>query len=124
MNALVLIAHGSKRSLSNEEFVALGNEIKNKDRNFSKIETAFLELATPSIETVAKNLISQKIAKIYFYPYFLNSGKHVGVDVPHIINQLKEENPKVEFILLEHFGKSDRISDIILDDISLSLLKR
>lgn len=121
MNALVLIAHGSKRSLSNEEFVALGNEIKNKDNNFTKIETAFLELATPSIQTVANNLISNNISKIYFYPYFLNSGKHVGFDVPHIINELKEQNPSVEFVLLEHFGKSDRISDIILDDISQSL---
>ncbi len=121
MDALVLIAHGSKRSLSNEEFVALGNKIKNKDKNFSKIETAFLELATPSIETVSNNLITSNISKIYFYPYFLNSGKHVSVDLPYIMKQLKEENPSVEFILLEHFGKSDRISDIILDDISLSL---
>ena len=121
MNALVLIAHGSKRSLSNEEFISLANEIKSKDKNFSKIEAAFLELATPSIQTVSNNLISQNISKIYFYPYFLNSGKHVGVDLPYIINELKEENPTVEFILLEHFGKSNRISDIILDDISLSL---
>ncbi|MBU3013141.1 CbiX/SirB N-terminal domain-containing protein [Poseidonibacter lekithochrous] len=121
MNALVLIAHGSKKSLSNEEFVALGNEIRNKDKKFNKVETAFLELATPSIQTVANNLILNKISKIYFYPYFLNSGKHVGVDLPYIINQLKEENPLVEFTLLKHFGKSDRISDIIIDDVSLSL---
>ena len=121
MDALVLIAHGSKRSLSNEEFVVLGNEIKNKDKKFSKIETAFLELATPSIQTVTNNLIASKISKIYFYPYFLNSGKHVGVDLPNILNELKEENPFVEFILLEHFGKSDKISDIIIEDITLSL---
>lgn len=121
MDALVLIAHGSKRSLSNDEFVSLVNEVRNKDKKFSNIEAAFLELATPSIQTVSKNLISKKISKIYYYPYFLNSGKHVGVDLPYIINELKEENPSIEFILLEHFGKSDRISDIILDDISLSV---
>lgn len=121
MKALVLIAHGSKRSLSNEEFVDLVNKIKNKDENFSEIEAAFLELATPSIQTVAKKFISQSIKKIYFYPYFLNSGKHVSVDLPDILNELKEEYPTIDFVLLKHFGSSDRISDIILDDISLSL---
>jgi sirohydrochlorin cobaltochelatase len=121
MNALVLIAHGSRRSLSNDEFVTLVNDVRNKDKNFSKIEAAFLELAKPSIQTVSKNLISNKISRIYFYPYFLNSGKHVGVDLPYIIDELKKENPLIEFILLEHFGKSDRISDIIVDDISLSI---
>jgi sirohydrochlorin cobaltochelatase len=121
MDALILIAHGSRRSLSNDEFVTLVNEVRNKDKNFSRIEAAFLELATPSIQTVANNLITKKFNKIYFYPYFLNSGKHVGVDLPYIIDELKEENPNIEFILLEHFGKSNRISDIILDDVSLSL---
>jgi len=121
MDALVLIAHGSKRSLSNDEFITLVNEVKSKDKNFSEIEAAFLELATPSIQTVSQNLVSKKISKIYFYPYFLNSGKHVGVDLPYIIEELKAENPSVKFILLKHFGKSNRISDIILDDISVSL---
>ena len=86
MNALVLIAHGSKRALSNEEFLKLANEIKDKDTSFTKIEGAFLELASPSIEEVSEKLISQNISKIYFYPYFLNSGKHVSVDLPEIMN--------------------------------------
>lgn len=122
MNALVLIAHGSKRALSNEEFLNLVNEVKDKDKNknFSKIQGAFLELATPSIQAVCEELISNNITKISFYPYFLNSGKHVGVDLPNIMNELKEINPTVDFELLEHFGKSNRISDIILDDIALS----
>ena len=121
MNALVLIAHGSRRSLSNDEFEILVNEVKNKDKKFFKIKAAFLELASPSIQTVSKNLISENIKKIYFYPYFLNSGKHVSIDLPDIIKELEEENPTIEFELLEHFGKSNRISDIILDDISSSL---
>ena len=121
MNALILVAHGSKKDLSNKEFVKLVDEIRNKDKSFSKIQAAFLELATPSIQAACKEMIFKKMSKIYFYPYFLNTGKHVGIDLPNIIKELKESNPSVEFILLEHFGKSNKISDIILDDISLSI---
>jgi len=122
MNALALIAHGSKKALSNEEFIKLVEDIKNKDTNFSDIKAAFLELANPSIQSVCEEFISKNVSKIFFYPYFLNSGKHVIIDLPNIIKELQKNNPSIEFILLEHFGKSSRISDIILDDISSSTI--
>ena len=121
MNALVLVAHGSKRMLSNKEFIKLVDDVRKKDNKFSKVQAAFLELANPSIQEVCKELISNKISKILFYPYFLNTGKHVGTDLPNIIKELQNDNPSIEFVLLKHFGKSDKISDIILDDLSLCI---
>jgi len=118
MKGLILIAHGSKRSLSNNEFLDLVSEVENKDKKFAKIEAAFLEFATPNINTVVKTFIENGIREIYFYPYFLNSGKHVSVDLPNIINKLKEDYPLMEFRLLSHFGKSNKISNIIIEDIS------
>ena len=119
MNGLIMIAHGSRRELSNNEFTDLVKEVKSKDNRFDEISASFLEFANPDIATVVNEYIEKKISKIYFYPYFLNSGKHVSVDLPNIINELKDNNPSTEFILLTHFGKSEKISDIIIGDISL-----
>jgi len=121
MNGLVLIAHGSKKDLSNNEFRKLVDEIKEKDDKFSQVEAAFLEFASPDITTVVERFVKEDISKIYFYPYFLNSGKHVSVDLPNIISKLERDNASVEFLLLTHFGKSEKISDIILEDISSSI---
>ena len=123
MNGLIMIAHGSKKDVSNDEFRDLVNEIKLKNEDFEEVDTAFLEFATPTIEIVVKSQIEKKINKIYFYPYFLNSGKHVSVDLPNIIDSLKKQYSSVDFVLLSHFGKSNKISDIILNDLSNSLCK-
>jgi sirohydrochlorin cobaltochelatase len=117
MNGLIMIAHGSKKKLSNNEFKNLVNEIKNKNKDFEEIDAAFLEFAAPSLNIVVKKQIEKNINNIYFYPYFLNSGKHVSVDLPIIINDLKKVYININFTLLEHFGKSNKISDIILSDI-------
>ena len=118
MEGLIMIAHGSKKSLSNHEFLDLVSEVENKDKKFSKIEASFLEFATPNIETVVKSFLNNGITKIFFYPYFLNSGKHVSVDLPDMINKLKDNYPLIQFTLLPHFGISNKISDIIIEDIS------
>ena len=119
MNGLILVAHGSKKELSNKEFLNLSKEIKNK--SFSKVEAAFLEFATPTISEVVKEYIKNKITKIYIYPYFLNSGKHVSIDLPNILEALGVDYPNIEFTLLPHFGSSSKISDIINEDINSSI---
>lgn len=117
MNAIVLIAHGSKRNSSNDEFISMVEKIE-KSSNYDFTRAAFLELANPSIQEVVNELTLKQVKKIYFYPFFLNSGKHVLVDLPNIVDELKKEYKNVDFKLLEHFGKSEKIHEIILSDIS------
>lgn len=117
MRGLIIIAHGSKKELSNNEFKELVNEIRNEDKHFKEVDAAFLEFAIPNIDMVVREYIEKNITKIYFYPYFLNSGKHVSVDLPNIINSLQNLYTNMDFVLLKHFGKSNKISDIIINDI-------
>ncbi|WP_321467747.1 CbiX/SirB N-terminal domain-containing protein [Halarcobacter sp.] len=119
MKALIIIAHGSKKELSNSEFISMVGNIKNKDNNYDFVEASFLELASPSIEDITNDLIRKGVKELNYYPFFLNSGRHVISDIPNIIDKLKNENPNLKFELLEHFGKSDFIEDIILRDINI-----
>lgn len=118
MKALILIAHGSKKEKSNQEFRDLVEEIKIlNSKKYEKIETAFLEFVEPSIEDIVKELIKQDIKTITFYPYFLNSGKHVSIDIPNIVNSLKNEYKEIDFVVLQHFGLSKEIASIITQEI-------
>ncbi|MCP4971328.1 MAG: hypothetical protein GY932_12145 [Arcobacter sp.] len=120
MTALILIAHGSKKSSSNNEFLLMVEDIKEKS-NYNFTKAAFLEIASPSIELVASNLIEEGVKEINFYPFFLNSGKHVLIDIPNIINDLKIKHESIDFKLLTHFGKSEKIKDLIVKDINTNL---
>ncbi len=118
MKAIIFIAHGSKKEQSNNEFVNLIEKVSKEDTKYDLKKAAFLELATPSVQELAVEFIKKGAKQISFYPYFLNSGKHVLVDLPNIIEDLKKEYPLIELKLLPHFGKSEKIKDIILSDIN------
>ncbi|MGB1226498.1 MAG: sirohydrochlorin chelatase [Poseidonibacter sp.] len=117
MKAIIFIAHGSKKDKSNNEFKNLVENISKNVKTYELKKAAFLELASPSIEETAIEFIKKGAKDISFYPYFLNSGKHVLIDVPEIIDGLKKEYKDINFTLLNHFGKSKRIEEIILSDI-------
>ncbi len=118
MKALVLIAHGSKKKQSNDEFRELVGLIREQNSDkYEKIIASFLEMESPSITNVVKELSSKKVSSITFYPFFLNSGKHVIVDIPDIVEELKKEYPNIEFKILPHFGQSSKIVSIISQDI-------
>lgn len=117
MKALILIAHGSRKELSNTEFKNFTELIKKEKTSYDLIEASFLELATPSIQDVTKEFIQKGAKEIYYYPFFLNTGKHVANDIPKIINDLQDYSKDAKLILLSHFGKSDKIMDIVLNDI-------
>ena len=118
MKALILIAHGSKKESSNIEFLKMVENIKNKNSGYEYTEGCFLELADPDIESTVLKFVLKDIKRVDFYPFFLNSGKHVLIDIPNIVEKLKEKYPQVNLNLLNHFGKSKNIERIILEDIS------
>lgn len=117
MNALIVIAHGSKKEKSNNEFIKLVKKIENKDKNYHFVKASFLELAEPSIEKCVEELLLKGTTSITFYPFFLNSGKHIQVDIPNIVNELCIKYQDINFKTLPHFGMSEKISEIILEDI-------
>ena len=119
MKALIIIAHGSRKELSNNEFISLVDEFREKNTSFFQVKAAFLEIAKPSISEVVKSVANDDIKEIVIYPYFLNQGKHVLVDIPDEINEEQKKYPNIKFKVLSHFGSSSRILDIIENDVNL-----
>ncbi|MFT7004656.1 MAG: sirohydrochlorin ferrochelatase [Sulfurimonas sp.] len=115
---IIMVAHGSKWVQSNEEFMQLAEKIKlDASMDFSDIQYAFLEFADPSIETTIEKMCTHNIDEIYIYPYFLNSGKHVVVDIPNIVSKMQEICKNIKIKIIKHFGESESIPSIISSDL-------
>ena len=114
MNALLLVAHGSRRTASNSEVNVLAEQIgQQMDDRFELVETAFLELATPDIPTGIGRCVEQGAMRIVVVPYFLAAGTHVVNDIPEIVASARGAHPAVDILLTEHIGASELMPALI-----------
>lgn len=114
MKALLLIAHGSRVSSSNEEVRRLAAKLAARDR-FDLVECAFLELAEPSIPQGVQRCIDAGAREVLVLPYFLAAGRHVTEDIPAQLLEKREEHPGVEIRVCDYLGKSPAVEDALLE---------
>ena len=116
MQALLLVAHGSRRAQSNEEVAILADKIKDRCADqYEVVNAAFLELADPSIPEGIKQCADQGATSIVVLPYFLNSGRHVTEDIPEIVNSAKPDYPDVDVQIASHLGASDQMVELLIN---------
>ncbi|MCO4845119.1 MAG: CbiX/SirB N-terminal domain-containing protein [Sulfurovum sp.] len=106
-NALIIIAHGSRKESSNAEVMALGVKVNPLvDAQYDIVKTAFLEFAEPSLEVSITTCIEEGVTHIVILPYFLASGNHVTRDIPAVVEQMEIMYPEVKIELKEHLGSA------------------
>jgi sirohydrochlorin ferrochelatase len=79
--ALVALAHGSRDPRSKTTITALVAEVR-KLRPDLRIETAFLDLAKPTLNTVVDKLARAHFEEVVVVPLLLTDAHHANVDVP------------------------------------------
>ena len=115
MQALLLIAHGSRRQASNEEVKTLTEVLAKSPENDGKIvECAFLELADPSITLGFSACVQQGATCVVVVPYFLSAGRHVIVDIPAELSEAQNMYPQVEIKIAPYLGSANEIGDILI----------
>lgn len=117
MNALLIIAHGSRNTESIREIQDLTDRLKNAADDFDLVECAFLEMAEPDISAGLSSLIENGSTKIVILPYFLAKGNHVIRDVPDEISGVQRRHPDIEIQMLPHIGKSTGMDNLIIDHV-------
>ena len=117
MEALIIVAHGSKVKSSNDEIVNIVSKIKFNIDDRILVFHAFLELSEPSIFIAINKAIAENCKKIKIFPYFLAAGRHVQEDIPCEIKKFKKLHPEIEFILLPHIGNCNGIEDMIISNL-------
>lgn len=115
MKALLLVAHGSRRQESNQEVILLAEHLKNNcSEQYDIVNAAFLELAEVSISDGIKQCVIEGASSIVILPHFLNSGKHVIVDIPNEVNECLPQYPKTEVSIAAHLGASPLMMDLLI----------
>lgn len=115
MNALIILAHGSRREESNLEIKELAKKIKElADSHYDLIEYAYLEVVSPALPDTIDNCINKGTSEITVFPYFLNSGNHVKRDIPEMINAAKKQHPHCSFKTSACIGMIEEMPHLIL----------
>ena len=119
MPSLLIIAHGSRRAASNDEVRQLVEQVgAEAGQAYAHVETAFLELAEPSISdglAALAALAAQGATDIVAFPYFLAAGTHVAQDIPEAIAGFVATHPGVKVRLAPHLGASKALPAAILN---------
>jgi len=110
--ALLLIAHGSRRSEANADLDFIATGIRERGR-YPVVQVSFLELAEPGIEAGGALCVEQGATDVILLPYFLSPGVHVVEDLTAARNQLSERFPGVRFVLAEPLGRHPLLIDVV-----------
>ena len=121
MTALIILAHGSRRTESNQEIIELADKVAAIAKKKYKLVTyAFLEVVEPKLLHAIDMLIEQSIDEIIVLPYFLNSGNHVTHDIPEIIELAKLKYSDCIFRLAPCVGLHQDMPKLILSQAELN----
>lgn len=110
--ALLLIAHGSRRSEANADLDFIAQGIRERGR-YPVVQNSFLELAEPNIDAGGASCVEQGATDVILLPYFLSPGVHVVEDLTAARVRLSERFPGVRFVLAEPLGRHPLLLDVV-----------
>lgn len=123
--AIVLIGHGSKLPYNKDVLDELRRRMETRGL-FKAVRVAFMQLNTPSIEEVLRDLAADGLKKIVAQPVFLADGAHTTEDIPEKLKIAfegvgEERRGDVRLIYGKPIGVDERIVDILLDRVNGAL---
>ncbi len=140
MNALIIVAHGSRNKESAQQVAALCQKVSGKVQNLSDknlsdknryarnqfdiVAHAFLQFASPSLEETIEDLVQRGAGRIIVFPFFIAAGSHLLKDIPESIKRAGKTYPGVDFSITRHLGGIDAIEDLIIKEVVTHLKPR
>lgn len=112
---LLLVAHGSRKEMSNDEIRALTQVLQTLNNGYEWLDCAFLELTEPKVETQIQKAIEANVKELVVYPHFLAAGYHVVTDLPEMLDQMSGQHPEMSIRLIPHLGQVQGLAELILN---------
>ena len=106
--AIMICGHGSRDRGAVSEFNQLAVRIKERLPNH-RVESGFLEFATPVIRTGLDKLRDAGAKKIICLPGMLFAAGHVKNDLPSEVNNYAAENPDLDLVFAADLGIDARL---------------
>jgi sirohydrochlorin ferrochelatase len=111
---LIVFAHGSRVESANREVRAVTNRMVQAG-GFSLVETAFLDIASPTLDEAVGLLITKGAARVVVLPYFLTMGTHLRRDLPRIAAAASQANHGIEIRLAAPLDGHPALAEILVD---------
>ena len=117
---LLIIAHGSRRSASNQEVLTLAEQLDAKAlQGIDRVKACFLELAEPGITQSIDLCVVGGAKEIKVFPYFLAAGRHVTTDIPQQVALAAKNHPDIKIGILPHLGQSEGLLQCVAKQAGL-----
>lgn len=111
---MLLIAHGSRLDTANRDLSHLAELLRQRFTG-CVVETAYLELAEPTIPQGAAACVTSGASRVLLLPYFLSAGTHVTGDLKRFQAGFASQWPSVRFDLCPPLGLHPLMLDIVCD---------
>lgn len=112
MQALLLIAHGSRRAEANADLVHVAEAMQSRG-HYAHVQVSYLELAPPTIAEGGALCVDEGATDVIMMPYFLSAGVHVQDDMTKVQAELSERFPDVTFKLAAPLGRHPLLLEIV-----------
>jgi len=120
--ALVILDHGSRLSEAHEHLLWLAESVRKRAPDLL-VEIAHLEQAEPSLEQALARCARAGATHVAVHPLFLTPGRHLGRDVPRLLEQARENHAGLEIELLPSLGTQEALADLILATLDPSRIR-
>ena len=110
--ALLLIAHGSRRSEANADLAFVADGVRQRGL-YPIVQVAYLELAEPTIADGGATCVECGATEVILLPYFLSPGVHARDDMDAAAADLSARFPHVRFRVAEPLGRHPLLLDIV-----------
>ena len=118
MKGFILVAHGSRRAVANQEIANFTASVSQGIAGrFELMSHAFWELAEPSLEQAIDNQVAAGATEIKLFPYFLAQGSHVAEDLPSVLHKKRAQYPALTLTLLPHLGAMPGFADWLAEQL-------
>ncbi|HZZ91754.1 MAG TPA: CbiX/SirB N-terminal domain-containing protein [Usitatibacter sp.] len=112
MRGIVLFAHGAR----DPEWAAPFQQVRARltaSRPECRVELAFLELMSPTLEESIARLVEQGALAVTVFPLFMAQGGHLKQDLPRILDDVRARHPRIPIALEKPIGEVPEILDAI-----------
>ena len=111
---LLLFAHGARDAAWAQPFEAVAQRCAARSPG-SSVSLAFLEFMQPDLLTAGAGLAEQGCVQVDVVPLFLGAGGHVRKDIPHLLDQLAQRHPGVQWCLRPSIGESPAVIEAMAE---------
>ena len=112
MQGIVLFAHGSRDPMWHRPIQSVAQRMAELAPHVPT-RCAYLELTSPTLEEAAAELIALGVSHLRVVPLFLGVGKHAREDLPHLIDALRHQHPKVQVDCTPSVGEHQRVIELL-----------